>query len=114
MVGKDTFFINKKYLKNSNYSLSLGSDIFAASFQERLIIGPVSLDDTGDALFTKKAVVVPSQTYFDFINSVRRAKQDFEKGNQEPWEMLIYKYSKVHHVVAKFEQWEENDPTFRI
>ena len=28
--------------------------------------------------------------------------------------MIIFKYSRNHHVVAKFESWEDNDPTFRI
>ena len=38
MPGKDTFHVNKKYLKNANYSLALGNDTYVASFQERILI----------------------------------------------------------------------------
>ena len=114
-AGKDNFHINaNKYVKSGNYSIGLGNDTYVSAFQERLIIGPVCLDDAGEALFTKKAVVIPAQSFFEFTNAVRRAEKSFETENAEPWEMIIFKYSRVHHVVAKFERWEENDPTFRI
>ena len=115
-AGKDNFHINaNKYVKSANFSLGLGNDTYVSAFQERLIIGPVCLDDAGEALFTKKSIVIPAQSYFDFTNAVRRAQISFEEENPEPWEMIIFKYSRCHHVVAKFEpSWEGNDPTFRI
>ena len=106
MPGKDTFYVNKKYLKNANYTLALGSDTYAAAYQERIILGPVELDPSGEALFTKKAVIIPSNVYFEFINAVRRGFKAFQDGDETPFEMVLYKYSKVHHVVAKYEKWE--------
>ena len=114
MPGKDTFHVNKKYLKNANYSLALGNDTYVASFQERILIGPVCLDDTGEALFTKKAIVIPSQSYFELINAVRRAEKSYEENSEEPWEVILFRYSRVNHVVAKYEKWEDNDPLFKI
>ena len=52
-AGKDNFHINaNKYVKSANFSLGLGNDTYVFAFQERLIIGPVCIDNKGEALFT--------------------------------------------------------------
>ena len=108
MVGRDTFYVNKKYLKNANYSLALGDDMYVASYNERILMGRVELDASGEALFTKKAVIIPSNVYFVLTNAIKRGTKAFKEGDETPFEILLYKYSKVHHVVAKFEKWEND------
>ena len=85
MPGKDNFYINKKYLKNANYTLALGSDTYIACYQERLVLGPVELDSTGEALFTKKAIIIPSNVYYGFTNAVRRGYQAFQNEDSTPF-----------------------------
>ena len=117
MPGKDTFYVNNKYLKNANYTLALGSDTYIAAYQERIVAGPVELcPNSGDARFTKKAVIIPSNVYFAFTNSVRKGLEAFENDDQTPFEDILYKYSKVHHVVAKYERWENgtDDEDFKF
>ena len=109
MPGKDTFHVNKKYMKNANHSLALGNDTYVASFQERILIRPMCLDDTWEALFTKKAIVIPSQSYFELINAVRRAEKSYEENSEEPWEVILFRYSRVNHVVAKYEKFQDSN-----
>ena len=66
------------------------------------------LDASGEALFTKKAVIIPSNVYFVLTNAIKRGTKAFKEGDETPFEILLYKYSKVHHVVAKFEKWEND------
>ena len=54
MPGRDTFFVgNDKYLKNANYTLALGEDVYCAAYRERLWLGPIEFTD-GEAKFSKK------------------------------------------------------------
>ena len=67
MPGRDTFYVgDKKYLKNANYSLCLGEDIYCCAYHERIIMGPINFDD-GEAKFTKKAVIIPASAYLDLL-----------------------------------------------
>ena len=80
MPGWDTFYVgNNKYLKNANYTLSLGKDVHCAAYRERLILSQIDFEDS-EAPFSKKAVIIPSNVYFQFIDTIDRAYQSFNKG----------------------------------
>ena len=129
MPGRDTFYVgNNKYLKNANYTLSLGEDVYCAAYRERLILGPIDFED-GEARFSKKAVIIPSNVYFQFVDTIDRAYQSFQQGSNISWESLIYRHSKSHHIVGKYDYYNDdsdygtrlslcikwffkNDPTF--
>ena len=108
MPGHDTFYVgDNNYLKNSNYSLSLGEDVYCCAYQERLVMGPITLDD-GEAKFSKKAIIIPSSVYYEFVDTIHKAHQSFQDGSEEPWEKTIYKHSKTHHVIGKYEYHNED------
>ena len=108
MSGKEIFFINEMYLEKSNYNLCLGDDIYAASYQERIVLGPIQFDDqNGKAKFSKKSISIPSSEYVNLINAVDKAYKCFENEKSEAWEILVYMYTKVHHLMARYEIWED-------
>ena len=108
MPGRDTFYVgNNKYLKNANYTLCLGEDIYCSAYRERLVLGPIEFDD-GEARFSKKAVIIPSGVYYEFVDTIHKAYQSFQIGSEDHWEKLIYKHSKAHHVVGKYDYYNED------
>ena len=109
MPSKDCFQVGQKFLKNSNYYLPLNEDCYIAAYQERVILGHVEDFDQDLAKFNKKAIVIPSNVYFEFVDCVRRAYQSFQENNDEPWEKVIYRHSKVHHIVGKYENWDDTE-----
>ena len=105
MPGRDTFYVgDKKYLKNANYSLCLGEDIYCCAYHERIIMGPINFDD-GEAKFTKKAVIIPASAYFEFVDTITKAHESFQNGSEEHWEKAIYKHSKAHSIIGKYEDF---------
>ena len=114
MSGKEIFFVNEMYLEKSNYNLCLGDDLYAGSYQDRITIGPIQFDEqTGKAKFSKKSITIPSSEYVKLINAVDKADKSFEDVKSEPWESLVYMYTKVHHLMARYEIWED-EPTFKF
>ena len=108
MPAREMFYVgNNKYVKNSNYSLFLGGDIYCCAYRERLVLGPMDFDD-GEAHFSKKAVVIPSDVYYDFVETIHKAHQSFQVGSDQSWEKLIYKHSKAHHLVGKYAYYNED------
>ena len=114
MPGKANFHVLNKQLKDANYSLALGGDVYVASYQQRLLIGPISHEEGPNPVFSKKAIVIPSSCYFEFVNCVHKAHKCFEENDDRPWESLLYKHNKVKHVIAKYEAWEDQPPMFRV
>ena len=109
MPGKDNFYVNNKYLKNANYLLALGSNNYIAAFRKRIVAGQTELcPESGDARFTKKAIIIPSNVYFAFTNAVRKGLQAFHNDVETSFEDILYKHSKNHHVVTKYEKWENS------
>ena len=108
MPAKDTFHIGKKYLKDSHYTLPLGNDIFASSYAERIIIGPIDLDD-GSPKYSKRAIVIPAMVYIDFVKCLQRAHESFQADSKDTWEQLLFKHSSIHQVVARYEIWQSKD-----
>ena len=107
MPGRESFTVGtNKYLKNANYALCLGGDLYACAFRERLILGPIDFDD-GEAKFSKKAVIVPASAYYELVNALHKGAESFGSGSQEKWEQTIYKHSKAHHVVCKYDYPDE-------
>ena len=107
-ASKDLLYVNEKYLEKSNYNLCLGDNIYAASFTEVLCIGNIEFDQNSmKAKFSKKSIIIPSSSYSDLVMAVERAHRCFETKQVEEFQSLIYKYSKVHHLVAKLDTWED-------
>ena len=61
------------------------------------------------AKFNKKAIVIPSNVYFEFVNCISKAYQHFQDGKEEPFEEVIYRHSKVHWIVGKYEMDEDSE-----
>ena len=110
MPSKDCFQVGQKFLKNANYYLSLNEDCYIAAYQERVLIGHVEDFDQDMAKFNKKAIVIPSNVYFEIVNTIRKGKESFDKDSMDCWEEVIYRHSKVHHIVGKYEHWDDTDP----
>ena len=102
MPSKDCFQVGQKFLKNVNYYLSLNEDCYIAAYQERVLIGHVEDFDQDMAKFNKKAIVIPSNVYFEIVNTIRKGKESFDKDSMDCWEEVIYRHSKVHHIVGKY------------
>ena len=109
MPTKECFQVGTKHLKFSNYALSLNEDCYIAAYQERVILGRVEDFDQDMAKFNKKAIVIPSNVYFEFVNCISKAYQHFQDGKEEPFEEVIYRHSKVHWIVGKYEMDEDSE-----
>ena len=96
-------------MKNSNYVLPLKEDCYIAAYQERVLLGHVEDFDQDMAKFSKKAIVIPSNVYFELVDAIRKAYQCFQENKEEPFEQVIYRHSKVHHIVAKYEYSEDTE-----
>ena len=108
-----------KYLQNSNYHLSLGESNYVASFQDKIAIGKVEMDPVNGKLrFAKRSVFLPPTAFKSFSECLNRAYQCFLKAeNGSPFEefsKLLYKYTKVHHVLCGFGQYDDSEPCFSI
>ena len=120
MLAKDNFHIGKKYLKNAHYTLGLGNDNYASSFAERLILGPADFDEA-EPRFSKRAIVIPASCYIDLTRAIQKAYDCFQREDpQENFEVVLFRHSKVHHIVARYETWASDDspdepqPAFKI
>ena len=108
MPGRDTFFVgNDKYLKNANYTLALGEDVYCAAYRERLLLGPIEFTD-GEAIFSKKAVIIPCNVYYQFVDTVRKAYHSFHTGSEQDWDAIIYKHSRNHHIIGKYDYYNDD------
>ena len=109
MPGRESFHVGtNKYLKNANFSLCLGEDVYVAAFREKLIAGVTEADAEGDLRFSKKAIVIPSNVYYQFVDCVFKAQESFEQNSDKHWEALIYKHSKAHHIIGKYDYYNED------
>ena len=45
---------------------------------------------------------------YEFVDTIHKAHQSFQDGSEEPWEKTIYKHSKTHHVIGKYEYHNED------
>ena len=53
MSAKDLFFVTEMYLDKANYNICLGDSLYAASYQDRIILGPIEFDEkSGKAKFS--------------------------------------------------------------
>ena len=109
MPSKDCFQVGQKFLKNANYYMALNEDCYIAAFQERVLLGHVEDFEQDMAKFNKKAIVIPNNVYFQFVDCLSKAYKCFQEGNEEPWEYVIYRHSKVHHIVGKYEYFEDTE-----
>ena len=117
MSAKDLFFVTEMYLDKANYNICLGDSMYAASYQDRIILGSIEFDEkSGKAKFSQKSITIPSSEYVNLINVIDKAYKWFEGDDSvplPPYETLIYRYSKVHHLYAKYEMWQD-EPTFKL
>ena len=113
----DFLYVKEKYLATSEYFLCLGDNIYAASIQEAIILGPIHFDvNNGKAKFSTKSVIIPACEFVTLVDVIHKAHKSFEdeKGASErPWDALIYPYTKFHHLIAKFEMFE-GEATLRL
>ena len=108
MGGKDCFQVGIKHLRNANYYLPLDEDCYIASYQERVLVGHVEDFDDDNAKFNKKAIVIPSNVYFQFVDTISKAHDSFERNDQESFEVCIYKHKPFHHIVGKYEKADDD------
>ena len=114
MAAKELFHASEKYLEKSTYNICLGEDLYAATFQERLILGPIEFDNqSGKAKFSKKAITIPSTQYPELVKVLKRVITSFQAGETAPWETLLYKYSKLHLLMARYDIWDD-EPVFKL
>ena len=64
MPSKDCFRVGTKLLKHANYYLPLNEDCYIAAYQERVLLGHVEDFEQDMAKFNKKAIVIPSNVYY--------------------------------------------------
>ena len=64
MPSKDCFQVETKLLKHANYYLPLNEDCYIAAYQERVLLGHVEDFEQDMAKFNKKAIVIPSNVYY--------------------------------------------------
>ena len=64
MPSKDCFQVGTKLLKHANYYLPLNEDCYIAAYQERVLLGHVEDFEQDMAKFNKKAIVIPSNLYY--------------------------------------------------
>ena len=64
MPLKDCFQVGTKLLKHANYYLPLNEDCYIAAYQERVLLGHVEDFEQDMAKFNKKAIVIPSNVYY--------------------------------------------------
>ena len=64
MPSKDCFQVGTKLLKHANYYLPLNEDCYIAAYQERVLLGHVEDFEQDMAKFNKKAIVIPSNVYY--------------------------------------------------
>ena len=113
-MAADILYINDKYLEKANYNFCLGDNLHVASYQIRILLGPIQFDEVnGKARFSKKSATIPSSQYVDFVRVVERANASFDAKDSIPWETVLYKFSKTHHLIAKFDIYEE-EPVFKL
>ena len=67
MPSKDCFQVGTKLLKHANYYLPLNEDCYIAAYQERVLLGHVEDFEQDMAKFNKKAIVIPSNVYYQVI-----------------------------------------------
>ena len=64
MPSKDCFQVGTKLLKHANYYLPLNEDCYIAAYQERVLLVHVEDFEQDMAKFNKKAIVIPSNVYY--------------------------------------------------
>ena len=64
MPSKDCFQVGTKLLKHANYYLPLNEDCYIAAYQEQVLLGHVEDFEQDMAKFNKKAIVIPSNVYY--------------------------------------------------
>ena len=106
----------QKYLQNANYYLSCGDGLYIGAYQDRLILGSSEIcEQTGKTRFSKKSVYIPASAFKDFCDCLNRANQCFQSGDFTPWEKILTKYTRCHHVIARFRTFEDpQDPVFSV
>ena len=101
----DFYFPKEMYLDACNYHLCLGDDYYIASIQESIIIGSIQFEEkSGKAKFSSRSLIIPACEYVNFVNVIDKAYRSFQgTGEERPWEILLYSYSRYHHLYARFE-----------
>ena len=112
----DFFFVRGRYLDQTNYHICLGDDLYCGSIQEAIILGPIQFDNSGKAQFSPRSIIIPACQYETLVNLIFMAYGSFkfeENVPEIPWDRTLFIYSKVHHLVVKFEVLE-NELTLRF
>ena len=114
----DLYQLSDKYLHRSNYWVDLTDSIYAAAFPEKLIVGltdyQTGTEDKPDVIkFSNRGVAIPATNFFIFTTCCKRAYKCYQTGDTTPWEMVLFKPTRVHEVVAQYHEWE-SEMQFRL
>ena len=107
-MAKSNYFLDTVSLNHANYTLCLPSGLFVAAYMEKILMGYAEMDQhTGKMMFTKKTIIIPSTSFFQFVQTIKKAYQALKTGSEEEFEDLIYNHNGTHHLVSKFQCWNE-------
>ena len=101
------FSVDKTLLDHANYVTCLPSGIFVAAFLQRILIGYTETNEDGQTVFAKKTVIIPSESFFDFVQTIKKGYQALKNGSEEKFEDLIYSHKGIHFLVSKHQMWQE-------
>ena len=117
MPSKELFHVGQKYLNKANFYVTLESNLAAASYPEKLVLGPTESEDRGEdgekLKFSKRALILPSSSFFTLTKAVNKAVNSFAANEETEWSMLIFRHSKIHEVFAEYQIYE-GAPVFKF
>ena len=108
-MAKSNYYLDAVSLNHADYTLCLPSGLFVAAYLEKILVGFADMDqDTGKMMFhTKKTIIIPSASFFQFVKTIKKAYQALKTGSTEEFEDLIYCHNNTHFLVSKFQSWNE-------
>ena len=114
----DLYHLSDKYLHRSNHWVDLSESIYAAAFPEKLLVGLTTYEtDTNNQSdvikFSARGVAIPATNFFTFTTCCKRAYKCYQTMDTTPWEVVLFKPTRAHEVVAQYHEWE-SEMVFRL
>ena len=117
MPSRELFHVGQKYLYKANFHVTLESNLAAAAYPVKLVLGPTESEDCGEEgeklKFSKRALILPSSSYFTLTKAMNKAVNSFAANEETEWSMLIFRHSKIHEAFAEYQIYE-GAPVFKI
>ena len=108
----DLYQLSDKFLHRSSYWVDLTASVIAASYPEKILVG-LTEDESGtndlpDAIkFSTRGVAIPATNFFTFTTCCKRALKSYQNNDRSEWEMVLFKITRAHELVAQFHVWED-------